>query len=215
MEVRKAIEAAGDDAGPAREQQVEFAGGAVHVRQRGQDDLDALPGRVDQSGSFTFLPGETLYMMYDAMGRSQKLGTTPGGGELVSTTAYDVDGTLASMASGGGTETRTYNTLGQLTGINAPGISIVCAFPGSGNNERIGSMTFNADTVAYTYDSLNRLVQASSNQGWAESYTDDRYGNLTNKAGQSLDNAKGVAKALYGDGIHLQHCDRGKVIPVP
>jgi uncharacterized protein RhaS with RHS repeats len=119
------------------------------------------------------------------------------------------------MASGGGTETRTYNTLGQLTGINAPGISIVCAFPGSGNNERIGSMTFNADTVAYTYDSLNRLVQASSNQGWAESYTDDRYGNLTNKAGQSLDNAKGVAKALYGDGIHLQHCDRGKVIPVP
>jgi RHS repeat-associated protein len=29
-------------------------------------------------------------------------------------------------------------------------------------------------------------VQASSNQGWAESYTHDRYGNLTNKAGQSI-----------------------------
>jgi YD repeat-containing protein len=35
--------------------------------------------------------------------------------------------------------------------------------------------------VSYTYDTLNRLATASSNAGWADSYTYDEFGNLTDK----------------------------------
>jgi RHS repeat-associated protein len=104
------------------------------------------------------------------------------------------------MQFGGGTETRMYNPLGQLTGIagGSANVNIAYSFSATTNNGRAASMTFNRETVTYAYDSLNRLVQASSNQGWVEDYGHDRYGNLTFKGGQSIGVDQSTTRLIAG-----------------
>jgi RHS repeat-associated protein len=80
-------------------------------------------------------------------------------------------------------ETRTYNSLLQLTNITASGFStmnMTYNYPAS-NNGRIASSVdaVNSQTVNYTYDSLNRLTAAQATGGWGESYTYDGFGNLS------------------------------------
>ncbi len=51
------------------------------------------------------------------------------------------------MTSAYGTESRTYNVLGQLTGISAPNVTIGYAIPTAGlNNGRTASMTVSGET---------------------------------------------------------------------
>ena len=54
------------------------------------------------------------------------------------------------------------------------------------NNGQVASTTDNVsgETVAYTYDSLKRLIQAQTTSGgtaWGEAYSYDGFGNLTGK----------------------------------
>ena len=138
------------------------------------------------NGGFT---QPTPTAIHFTMGRLQKMGSSERGGYGIRVEhAYNVDGTLATMNFGGGTESRTYNPLGQLIGISGgpTGVNVGYVFPGTGNNGRISSMTFNGESVTYGYDALNRLISATSNQGWGETYAYDRYGNLTAKNGQSI-----------------------------
>ena len=82
------------------------------------------------------------------------------------------------------TETRQYNSLGQLIRITLPGVlDQEYDYSSIKNNGRITQTIDHiaGETVSYTYDSLNRLATATSSLGWGESYTYDGFGNLTDE----------------------------------
>ncbi len=62
-------------------------------------------------------------------------------------------------------------------------LDITYNFPAGTNNGKISSQKDNisVETVTYQYDSLNRLLSATSNQAWSETYGFDGFGNLTSK----------------------------------
>ena len=107
---------------------------------------------------------------------------------VVNNVQYGPANELLSMnMPSAGTETRTYNSMLQLTNITTSGYggqNISYTFPSATNNGKIASQTDNlsGETVTYQYDSLNRLIQASGN-GWSQSQSYDGFGNLTNRTG--------------------------------
>jgi RHS repeat-associated protein len=84
------------------------------------------------------------------------------------------------------TETRTYDNLNQMTRLTITGsapLDISYNFTAGQNNGKIASQTDNlsGETVTYQYDSLNRLITATSSQSWGETYGFDAFGNLLSK----------------------------------
>ncbi len=83
-------------------------------------------------------------------------------------------------------ETRTYNSLKQLTALASGTLSINYTFPSTYNNGKISSQTdtVSGETVTYTYDALNRLAtaenQSTFSPSWGQGFTYDGFGNLTN-----------------------------------
>ncbi len=83
-------------------------------------------------------------------------------------------------------ETRTYNSLKQLTALASGALSINYTFPSTYNNGKISSQTdtVSGETVTYTYDALNRLAtaenQSTFSPSWGQQFTYDGFGNLTN-----------------------------------
>jgi RHS repeat-associated protein len=122
---------------------------------------------------------------YDTMMRPA--GMTDLSSTLVSSVAYGPANEMLSMSYNGGTETRTYNSMLQLTQLvnTTPGqnLNITYTFP-SGNAGKITSQTDNlsGETISYQYDSLNRLIQGSAST-WSQTYSYDGFGNLTNRVG--------------------------------
>jgi RHS repeat-associated protein len=117
---------------------------------------------------------------------------------LVSGTSYTKAGQVATLdtPSSGYTlrETRSYNDLQQLTGIQAAWTAapyavrfdLGYAYPAAGsNNGRISAETNNLTNtqVSYAYDQVNRLATAVSATGgttnWGLSFSYDVYGNRT------------------------------------
>jgi len=84
------------------------------------------------------------------------------------------------------TETRTYDTLFQLTrqvttGTSGTAADIGYTYSDSQNNGRILSRTNyerSGEVVTYQYDSLNRVTSAGSSVGWTQSFDFDGFGNL-------------------------------------
>jgi RHS repeat-associated protein len=89
-----------------------------------------------------------------------------------------------------------YNSLGQLNGIGFgtnlaySNVQLSYTFPTGQNNGRISQFTDSGqagtgEIVNYTYDSLNRLIAASTSNTtgpqWGEAYTYDGFGNLLSK----------------------------------
>jgi YD repeat-containing protein len=85
----------------------------------------------------------------------------------------------------GAAETRQYNSMVQLTNLTINGSAIAYDFPSGTNNGKISSQVISGETVSYQYDSLNRLIAASSSAGWNQSYGYDGFGNLLSKTGSS------------------------------
>jgi YD repeat-containing protein len=91
------------------------------------------------------------------------------------------------------TESRTYNSLMQLTNITntmtggTQLVNMTYNFSATQNNGRIVSSSdaVTGENVSYTYDALNRLIAAATtNWGgpvWGNSYSYDGFGNLTGK----------------------------------
>jgi RHS repeat-associated protein len=107
--------------------------------------------------------------------------------------SYTSIGQLYQLSYGGWTETRTYNTLGQLINQTVPGgINMTYNYSSTQNNGRItGSVDANSgENTTYTYDALNRLTRAT-NSLWTGSYSYDGFGNMTQKVetGQATMNA--------------------------
>jgi RHS repeat-associated protein len=120
---------------------------------------------------------------YDAMMRPQGM-TDQSSNSVVSNVQYGAANQLLQMTYAGGTETRTYNNMLQLTNITGLGQNITYTFP-SANNGKIQSQILNGENISYVYDSLNRLTSASgdSGGGWGQAYTYDGFGNLTARTG--------------------------------
>ena len=82
------------------------------------------------------------------------------------------------------TETRTYNSLGQLISQVVPNyLNMTYNYSATQNNGRITSSAdgMTGENTTYTYDALNRLT-AASNSLWNQTYTYDGFGNLLTKS---------------------------------
>ena len=136
------------------------------------------------SGS-SWVAGPNLGNTFDSMGRLQKLTDLAASSDIISSTSYGAAGQLLTMtgANGAPSETRTYNSIGQLTQLQSGSLNIQYAYSATQNNGKITSETdvVSGEQVTYTYDSLNRLASATSsvNPGWGQSYAYDGFGNLT------------------------------------
>jgi len=113
--------------------------------------------------------------------------TDQSGASVVSGVLYGPANELTQMSYNGGTETRSYNSMLQLTSISGLGQSVTYTFPPAGSNAgKIVSQTdqISGETVAYVYDSLNRLTSAgATSNAWSQTYSYDGFGNLTNRTG--------------------------------
>src|ERR1017187_9957814 len=146
-------------------------------------------------------PNKYLYF-YDPMGRLNSMTETscltqtvtynacsPNNGTTVATAAYGPAGETTALTYDGFSETRTYNSLLQLTRQTATSsgqtaMDMTYTFSGTQNNGRIIQSTdgVSGETVVYTYDTLNRLTKAeTTGAAWGDAYTYDGFGNLTAK----------------------------------
>ena len=136
-------------------------------------------------------PAGTYNYSYDEMGRLS--GMADGDQNPVASATYGVAGELLSLwtdngAGGGTTETRTYNSLMQMTrqtvtGANAATpMDLEYRYPTGQNNGRITQAKdyVSGEEVTYTYDALQRLVKAETtgSGGWGTAYGYDGFGNL-------------------------------------
>src|SRR5258708_2032721 len=120
------------------------------------------------SNAFGTCPPAPINYSYDGMGR-------------LAGAQYNAAGQMTQW----GTETRQYNSMGQLTNITVPGqMNITYTYPQPGQNSgKIVSDTDNltGETVTYAYDSLNRLISAQAGSSWGQGFQYDGFGNLTAK----------------------------------
>jgi YD repeat-containing protein len=76
--------------------------------------------------------------------------------------------------NGAPSETRTFNSIGQMTQLTSGSLTRNYAFSSTQNNGKITSENdpVSGETVSYTYDSLNRLASATSSDtpGWGQSF---------------------------------------------
>jgi RHS repeat-associated protein len=136
---------------------------------------------------------------YDAMGRPNSVTQTGGPGanlplSLATSVNYGPAGELLQINNGNGAgstfESRTYNSLLQLTSINyyQPGgyfgTSLQYTYPDGHNIGKISSQTNGStgEQVQYQYDALGRLTSAqTAGPDWGYSYRYDVYGTLQGK----------------------------------
>ena len=135
----------------------------------------------------------SLSYTFDSMGRLNTMTDNIANQQIVTGATYGPANELLTLSSdyyitGYRGETRTYNSLKQLTGISNSAygtINRIYSYPSAGNNGKISSETdvLSGETVSYTYDALNRLATAEDNanfsQPWGQSFTYDGFGNLT------------------------------------
>ena len=140
-----------------------------------------------QTGSLNSVAGPEYTYSFDPMYRLAGM-TDQNHNTDVSGVAYNAANQLTAITYYGLNESRSYNTLNQLTGVSVlQGISFTVnksyAYPTGANIGKISSQTdaISGETVQYAYDSLNRLSSASTTAGtsWGQSYTYDPFGNLT------------------------------------
>ena len=101
---------------------------------------------------------------------------------VIGSVSYWPAGELLSMTGWNYSETRSYNSRLQLTGLNG----VTFNYPAAPGNNGLLSLEVEAasgETITYLYDALNRPISASSNQGWNQAFTFDGFGNLTGKSG--------------------------------
>src|SRR5487761_1451274 len=115
------------------------------------------------------------------MGRPN--GMTEGTTSEVSSVSYNTSSQMLSVCYFGYCDTRTYNSMGQLTQIADPTVNYTYSYPAGANNGKIAQQSnlYTGETVSFTYDALDRLTSASSNQNWGNAFVYDGFGKLLQK----------------------------------
>jgi RHS repeat-associated protein len=123
---------------------------------------------------------------FDSMGRVNGM-TDANTSAQVGSVTYGTAGEITALSYFGVGESRTYNSLLQMTRQTVTGMmDMQYVFdPNGHNNGRIVKSIDGmlGETVDYTYDSLNRLMLAETEGagGWGQAFTYDGFGNLTAK----------------------------------
>ena len=138
------------------------------------------PSTTTTNGNGTIIttPGPSYNYSYDSMYRLSGM-TDSNRNTIVSGVSYNTANQLLSIDYPTGNETRAYNVLGQLTNLTVQLPSypytypenLTYNYPTGTNNGKVSSM-YNAvsgETIAYSYDSLNRLLTANGS-GWGDQY---------------------------------------------
>jgi len=129
------------------------------------------------------LSGPNVAYAFDTMGRLNTMGDNGTATNVINATSYGPSNELLSM-TGLVSETRTYNSMLQLTQLTNNAANITYAYSATQNNGKITSQTDNisGEQVQYTYDALNRLASAlATSNSWGQSYNYDGFGNLTDQ----------------------------------
>ena len=139
-------------------------------------------------------PAGTYNYSFDDMGRLG--GMTDGNSNPVASATYGLTGQVSSFwMSNGTTDTRTYNSLMQMTRqtVAAPPawygtltvMDMEYRYTAGQNNEQIAQSKdwVTGEELNYTYDSLQRVtgVATTGSGGWGTTYGYDGFGNLWNK----------------------------------
>jgi RHS repeat-associated protein len=166
--------------------------------------------------------GQTTRYTYDALDRVTSV--TYADGTSVSFT-YDADGNMTSMTDSTGTTTYAYNSLNRITSKTLPGgQQIVYGWDGEGNlvsetdaggvttyaynpANFLISLTVDAQTTTFQYDSANRRSAIDYPNGVVVSFTRDTAGHIT-----EIEAKKGYTVLLsrrysYADPITAQQTD--------
>jgi RHS repeat-associated protein len=125
-------------------------------------------------------PPPTYSYSYDGMGRLAGMSeTAPSTITMLSGVTYNAAGQMTQM----GSESRTYNVMGQLTNVHSGTFNITYNYSATQNNGKITSQVDNltGEQVTYAYDSLNRLISAQAGSTWGQGFAYDPFGNLTDK----------------------------------
>ncbi len=150
-------------------------------------------------------PIATYTYAYDSMGRLNTM-KDQNNASLVSGTTYNPGNQILTLA-GTLNETRTYNVNLQLSELVSGSFPYKYNYSATQNNGRITSMNdvISGETVAYQYDTLTRLINASGTgdpQGnWSQAFTYDGFGNLTQKTSS---NAPALSVAINASTNRLQ-----------
>ncbi|MGH9663495.1 MAG: hypothetical protein ACRD9L_03610, partial [Bryobacteraceae bacterium] len=150
------------------------------------DNEGKMTGMHHPSSLGSNITGDTYSYGFDSLGRPVGLTDQTTMQTAVSGVTYGPAGEMLTINYGGVNETRTYNSLLQLTALSAYHFGRQYSYSGTANNGKIQSETdtVSGETVTYQYDSLNRLLQATSNSAtapWGQKFTYDQFGNLTDK----------------------------------
>jgi RHS repeat-associated protein len=138
----------------------------------------------DSEGRMTNLNyGPSYQLQYDVNGRLSGMSS-----EVTAT--YGVAGEMTGLSYFGFSETRTYNSMLQMTqqtvtngGTTVMDMQYRFDTTGHNNGRMVSSVDgVSGETVNYEYDALNRLSSAAATSGaWGQAFAYDGFGNLTNK----------------------------------
>jgi RHS repeat-associated protein len=141
-----------------------------------------------QPDANTAVTGPTYTYALDGLKRPVGL-TDNSGGTWASGVTYNAANQMTGGTFGPGawSETRTYNSLLQLTREQQTSsqlgvlMDMTYTYSSNQNNGQVAQTVdaVSGETISYQYDALKRLSSASSTQSWAETYTYDGFGNLT------------------------------------
>ena len=127
---------------------------------------------------------------YDSMNRLNVM--TGPTARLVNGVTYGPAGELLQLNANAFTETRTYNANLQLTElVSGTSVHFKYGYSATQNNGKILSMqdAISGETIAYQYDSLQRLTTTSAtgdpSGSWSQSFTYDGFGSLVQKNGSN------------------------------
>jgi RHS repeat-associated protein len=138
-------------------------------------------GGVAQSAT-----GSTYTYSFDSMWRLAGM-TDQNNNTDVSGVTYNPANQLTGISYFGMGETRSYNSLGQMTQLAAGSTYYNYTYPTGTNIGKVSSIydAYGGETVTYAYDSLNRMISAAATVGgtatWGETYGYDSFGNLSAK----------------------------------
>ncbi|MBV9266851.1 MAG: glucosaminidase domain-containing protein [Acidobacteriaceae bacterium] len=116
--------------------------------------------------------------------------TGPNSQTLVSGVSYGPANQMLQLNAAAFTETRSYNANLQMTElVSGANVHFKYNYSATQNNGRILSQTdvISGETITYSYDSLNRLIQANGTGdptgNWSQQFSYDGFGNLIQKIG--------------------------------
>jgi RHS repeat-associated protein len=142
---------------------------------------EGKPTGVSYPGDPNGNPAPPTYTYsYDGMGRLAGMTeTAPYNLPVLSGVTYNAAGQMTQM----GSETRSYNVMGQLTNVHSGSMNITYNYSATQNNGKITSQVDNltGEQVTYAYDSLQRLISAQAGSTWGQGFAYDPFGNLTDK----------------------------------